>query len=122
MVARSRESRKSARHWVRHEAQIILDAHTQIRCILHDISDGGARLSLPGLTLTLPDTFTLALYDRSVLRECEVVWFEDKFVGVRFTSKWHSAAKPEHGASHDAVVEVIQPSCEGDGERKRHEL
>ncbi len=72
--------------------------------------------------MTLPDTFTLALYDASVLRECEVVWFASKFVGVRFTSKWHSAAKAEHGASHDAVVDVMRPSCEGDPEHKRHEL
>jgi PilZ domain len=122
MVSRSRESRKSERRWVRHEAHIILDAHTKVRCVLHDISDGGARLSLPGLTTTLPDTFTLALYEGSVQRECEAVWCEGKYVGVRFTSKWHSAAKAENGASHQADAGAIPPCCEPDAEQGRHEL
>lgn len=121
MVARSRESRKSERRWVRHDAHIILDTRTQVRCILHDISDGGARLSLPGLTTTLPDTFTLALYEGSVQRECEVVWCEGKYVGVRFTSKWQSTAKAERGMSDHAEVDVIPAPCGPGTERERHE-
>lgn len=110
MVTRSRENRKSARRWVRHHAQIILDTHVQVPCVLHDISDSGARLGLSQLTTTLPDAFTLALYDGSVLRECEVVWCESKFVGVRFTSKWHSAAKAERGAAQQSDVGAIPRS------------
>jgi hypothetical protein len=121
MVARSRESRKSARRWVRHDAQIILDTHVQVRCVLHDISDGGARLCLSQLTTTLPDTFTLALYHGSVLRECEVVWCKSTFVGVRFTSKWHGSAKAERDASRRAGVGPIPPSRAPGAGQERHE-
>jgi PilZ domain len=121
MVARSRESRKSARRWVRHDAQIILDTHVRVQCVVHDISDGGARLCLPQLTTTLPDTFTLALYDGSVRRECEVVWCESTFVGVRFTSKWHGAAKAERGAAGRADVGAMAPSRAPGAGQERHE-
>ena len=71
--------------------------------------------------MTLPDAFTLALYDGSVLRECEVVWCENTFVGVRFTSKWHGAAKVERGASRQADVDAIPPSRAPGSRQERHE-
>ena len=63
MLARSRDSRKSARRWMRRDAQVILEAFEQpIRCTVHDLSDGGARLSFAGPLADLPSAFTLALF------------------------------------------------------------
>src|SRR5262249_36578187 len=94
MLARTSEGRRSARRWVRRNVQIIVGTHVQqTQCVLQDISDGGARLSFRGRAMDLPRNFTLALYEGSVRRECEVVWSDGRFVGVKFISKWQNAKK-----------------------------
>ena len=56
-------------------------------CVIWDISDGGARLAVGHSLTDLPRHFTLNLFkDGSVRRDCEVVWTDTKFVGVKFTS------------------------------------
>ena len=71
---------------MRRAAEIILGEHEPpVRCVIWDISDGGARLAVAYPLASLPRTFTLALYkDASVQRHCEVVWIDTKYVGVKF--------------------------------------
>jgi hypothetical protein len=89
MLARSRESRKSARRWMRRDAQVIFEEHEQlIDCVVHDISNGGARLSFAAPSGVLPRTFTLVLFKNSVQRDCELVWSGRGIVGVKFISEW----------------------------------
>jgi hypothetical protein len=99
MLARTRESRKTARRSARRDAQIIVATRVMpIRCVLHDISNGGARLGFAERATNLPRTFALALYQGSVWRECQVVWTNGRFVGVKFVSKWCTeAAKSPRG-------------------------
>jgi hypothetical protein len=74
-----------------------------MRCVLDDISDGGARIGLADRTTSLPRNFTLALYKGSVRRECEVVWSNGRFIGVRFISKWRNdVAKARQGTRDTA--------------------
>ena len=100
MLARSRDSRKSARRWMRRDAQVILEAFEQpIRCTVHDLSDGGARLSFAGPLADLPRAFTLALFKDNVQRDCEMVWLNGRFVGVRFISQWFVTKSSERVAA-----------------------
>lgn len=71
-------------------------------CVIIDLSDGGARLSRP--LARLVRNFTLLLFkDGSVQRDCEVVWADRQYVGVKFISEWYTAMRPVRRSSgHDA--------------------
>ena len=74
MLARSSESRRNARQWMQRRAQIAFkDRDQPISCVIHDMSDGGARLRLePPPPAELPHIFTLVLFKDSVQRNCRV--------------------------------------------------
>ena len=96
MLTRARESRKSARRWMRRDAQVIFEGHEQfIGCVIHDISNGGARLSFTAPLAHLPRTFTLVLFKDSVQRDCELVWGDRGIVGVKFISHWFGTKSSE---------------------------
>jgi hypothetical protein len=89
MLARSRESRKSVRRWMRRGAHVIFDACEQpIRCEIYDLSNGGARLGFAAPIADLPRTFTLVLFKDSVQRGCEMVWTDGRIIGIKFISEW----------------------------------
>jgi hypothetical protein len=87
MLARSREQRKSLRRFTSRVATLSLGVgKPPINCVICDISDGGARLAVELPFADLPHQFILNLFkDGSVGRNCELVWTDERFVGVRFT-------------------------------------
>jgi len=96
MLARSRESRKSVRRWMRRDAQVIFEGHEKpIRCVVHDMSNCGARLSFTVPLAVLPRTFTLVLFKDSVQRDCELVWNDRRVAGIKFTSQWFGSKSSE---------------------------
>ena len=86
MLAQKRRYRKQSRRPLHRGAAVVLQAAwTPVRCVVWDISDGGARLAISYPTAELPRSFTLLLTkDATVRRNCEVVWTDERFVGVRF--------------------------------------
>ena len=56
---------------------------TQVMCIVRDISEGGAGLSV-ATTDGIPDNFTLAIKGETQLRACTVRWKESNKLGVSF--------------------------------------
>lgn len=88
MLAPKRDSRKKKRQPMRRAAVVVLKtAQIPLRCIIWDMSDGGARLAIACPRAQLPRTFTLFLTkDARVRRNCEVVWADSQFVGVKFVS------------------------------------
>lgn len=52
-------------------------------CVVWDLSDSGARLAIACPTADVPHKFHLLLA-KDVLRNCEVVWKNTRFVGVKF--------------------------------------
>jgi len=90
MLARNREYRKHRRQPLRRAAAIVLQAaSTPVRCVIWDMSDGSARLAIAYPTAKLPRAFSLLLTkDAGVQRTCEIVWTDNRFVGVRFISDW----------------------------------
>ena len=89
MLTRYQEPRKGARRFTRRAAAVSFGAGKQlVTCVIWDISEGGARLAIALPLADLPNRFILVLRkDRSVLRNCEVVWTDKKFVGVKFTEQ-----------------------------------
>jgi hypothetical protein len=96
MLARSRESRKSVRRPMRRDARVVFEGHEQsVGCVVHNISNGGARLSFTAPLAVLPCTFTLVLLKDSVQRDCELVWNDRGVVGVKFVSRWFGTKSSE---------------------------
>jgi PilZ domain len=91
MLPPCQEHRKSQRSFMRRGAELIFDAQeAPAGCVIWDISDGGARLSVAHPFKDLPHTFTLVMFkDASVRRDCEVVWTDTRYVGVKFISEWY---------------------------------
>jgi hypothetical protein len=81
---------------MRRDAQVIFEGHEQfIGCVVHDISNGGARLSFTAPLAVLPRTFTLVLFKDSVQRDCELVWSHRRVIGVKFISQWFGIKSSE---------------------------
>jgi hypothetical protein len=81
---------------MRREAQVRFEGREQlIGCLVHDISNGGARLSFTIPLAVLPRTFTLVLFKDSVQRDCELVWRDHGVVGIRFISQWFGSKSSE---------------------------
>jgi hypothetical protein len=85
---------------MRRDAQLIFEGHKQaICCVIHDISNDGARLSFTAPLALLPRTCTLVLFKDSVQRDCELVWSDRRFIGVKFISQWFGTKSPERGSA-----------------------
>ena len=86
MLPRRQEKRNSVRLARRRAAQVHLGEDAQpVRCVIWDLSDGGARLAIARPPMNLPHRFRLSLSnDGSEPRQCEVVWTDTRFVGVKF--------------------------------------
>jgi hypothetical protein len=82
------ENRKAIRRRLAQHAMLRTIAGRQINgCIVRDISDLGARLSVLGAA-ALPDNFDLILSSNGgVSRRCRVVWRGEKDVGVEFIAR-----------------------------------
>lgn len=78
--------RKGRRLRMRRYAEVVTGSHeTPVKCVVWDISDGGARLAVARPIMTLPPRFALQFDDGGrVRRKCEIVWTDARFVGVKF--------------------------------------
>lgn len=86
MHPRRQDKRKATRLSPHRAAEVLFDANEPpVRCVVWDISDGGARLAVAHPIMSLPDIFTLLLgRDAGEPRKCKVVWTDTRFVGVKF--------------------------------------
>jgi hypothetical protein len=77
------EKRRSRRERARLAASIRIDDDSPDQpCVVWDLSNGGAKLAA-GRPLLLPERFTL-LFSGAVQRRCQIMWRDEKFVGVKF--------------------------------------
>lgn len=78
------EKRKNSRHPMRRAAEVFFGLQkSPVRCVIWDMSDGGARLAVACPLADLPRIFTLSLFN-NVQRKCEIVWSDTRYVGVKF--------------------------------------
>ena len=78
--------RKNPRRPMRRSAEIVLDPQRPaIRCVIWDMSAGGARLAIAASIADLPHQFTLVLSaNGDQRRNCEIIWTDSRYVGVKF--------------------------------------
>ena len=77
------EKRRSRRARARLAASIRIDDDSpDLPCVVWDLSDGGAKLAA-ARPLLLPERFML-LFSGNVQRRCQIMWRDEKFVGVKF--------------------------------------
>ncbi len=76
---------KDQRRSERRDIDLRVEAHTPIACSLSDVSNTGARLSLPD-PAALPEEFLLLLRD-DLRRWCRVKWRSDTQIGVEFVQR-----------------------------------
>ena len=86
MLNQRHEQRKSLRHPMRRAAEVIFGTgEPPVRCVIWDLSEGGARLAIACPLHGLPPEFTLVMFkDAREQRQCQVVWTDTRFVGVKF--------------------------------------
>ena len=74
--------------------RIDLDDGWACFCLVHDLSDGGARLTSVGPE-DLPETFKLSL-PSGVSPKCRVVWRSKQAIGVKFFEPESEVASPQN--------------------------
>jgi hypothetical protein len=76
--------RRHPRHEVQVDGKLILaNGSRTLDCVILDISEGGARVSV-GVLMDLPKNVYLWQPAADAVFECEVRWREAKYVGLRF--------------------------------------
>jgi hypothetical protein len=94
-MLKDKEKRKTKRQAMRYTAWIAPKPGELHGCVLSDISDTGARISVEDAN-TIPDSFMLMLArNGKVLRPCRVIWRKPQQVGVKFVTR---LAKDDHAA------------------------
>ncbi|MFI5015944.1 MAG: PilZ domain-containing protein [Hyphomicrobiales bacterium] len=103
----ARERRKNFRvEWQSPATIRRLDGHMICRCVLSDLSGGGAKIT--GVTVSaVPDQFVLRV-DRGLkgMRKCRVLWRSAEGLGVAFTD---TVAGPEEPAAGRAAKPTRRP-------------
>jgi hypothetical protein len=84
-VTVANEHRNRKRHRALKRGLIVFHNGTStIDCIVHELSDAGARLECEGL-IGIPESFILRIADGSRPRPCVVRWHTGHTIGVEFT-------------------------------------
>lgn len=80
------DKRQFTRDLARDLSEIILDGRQfGVACMIHDISEEGARLEVS--CNELPKRFVLANYTKRTKTLCRQVWRKNRMVGVKFLTK-----------------------------------
>ena len=80
------DRRKHPRKTVRIGATAILaNSDAAIECTVVDISESGAKLELTNIDI-VPSKLKLFVPDNDFIYECEVVWRDGSYLGVKFVN------------------------------------
>jgi len=80
------DKRKARRHRLRRDAWVVLDAGQRCECVITNISDRGAHISIADSD-ALPDSFVLLLAENGATRRrCRVIWRKAREIGIKFDS------------------------------------
>ena len=77
------ERRAHPRHRTLKQGKVVLSDWMVFDCLIRDLSEGGARLELGGLT-DLPREFRLLIASSNLLVPVALVWQHGQTAGVRF--------------------------------------
>jgi hypothetical protein len=79
----SQERRAAPRFRSDETGSIAVDEHTQLACLVHDVSLGGVKITLPDAD-RVPSTFLLEAPPLDGIKVCRVVWRTDEMIGAQF--------------------------------------
>ena len=80
------DKRKARRHRLRRNAWAVLEAGQRFECVITNISDRGAHISIADSD-ALPDSFVLLLAENGATRRrCRVIWRKPREIGIKFDS------------------------------------
>jgi hypothetical protein len=80
------DKRKARRHRLRRDAWVMLEANQRCECVITNISDRGAHISVAD-SEALPDSFVLLLAENGATRRrCRVIWRKPREIGIKFDS------------------------------------
>ena len=80
------DKRKARRHRLRRNAWVVLEAGQRLECVITNISDRGAHISIADSD-ALPDSFVLLLAENGATRRrCRVIWRKPREIGIKFDS------------------------------------
>lgn len=77
------ERRRALRHRTFKGGSLIFSVAPPIYCVIRNMSETGAQLTLEGPVGT-PDEFTLLIKPEMTKRACQVVWRKADKIGVQF--------------------------------------
>ncbi|HJS62697.1 MAG TPA: PilZ domain-containing protein [Pseudolabrys sp.] len=107
------DKRKARRHRLRRDAWVMLDAGQRCECVITNISDRGAHISIAD-SEALPDSFVLLLAENGATRRrCRVIWRKPREVGIKFDSwldeRIRAGVKPkvDAGTAENKEVEKV---------------
>jgi hypothetical protein len=85
-----------------------IDGTWRRACIMEDVSETGAKLTVEGSVegLNLKEFFLLLSSTGLAYRRCELAWVNGEQIGVRFLKQTEKKKKPSRRAATAHVVEV----------------
>jgi hypothetical protein len=85
-----------------------IDGTWRRSCIMEDVSESGARLTVEGSVegLNLKEFFLLLSSTGLAYRRCELAWVNGDQLGVRFLKQTEKKKKPSRRSTSAQVVEV----------------
>lgn len=78
------DQRGAERHAAKGAAAALIPGADAVFCIVLDVSDTGARISLVDENTILPKSLKLFIEERDLIADCTVVWRKGKEFGVSF--------------------------------------
>jgi hypothetical protein len=78
------DKRKARRHRLRRDAWVMLDAGQRCECVITNISDRGAHISIADSD-ALPDSFVCWPKRRNA-PPCRIIWRKPREIGIKFES------------------------------------
>lgn len=78
-----RERRMSNRSSVHKDAKLFFGSSTMIDCIVHNLTNAGARVEIP-IEVDLPNVLGLTFDGGYSLQPCRIVWRKETETGVKF--------------------------------------
>jgi hypothetical protein len=85
-----------------------IDGTWRRSCIMEDVAENGARLTVEGSVegLNLKEFFLLLSSTGLAYRRCELAWVNGDQIGVRFLKQTEKKKKPQRRSPNAMVVEV----------------
>jgi PilZ domain len=86
------EKRKYQRTEI-NEPAYVTSAGSVMSCMVRNISPEGAAIDVENPAF-VPEQFRLVMANDSSIRECKVIWIQQKRVGIAFTAAPEAPSKP----------------------------